>query len=457
MQGHRFRARASRIHRIKVGLGTALLATAFAGLPATASGAAGVVYAHTIGGPGHASMYASGLDVDSSGNVYIADTGNDQVAAYNPTGKQLWRVGVRGTKQLGRFNNPRDVAYLNGKLYVDDTGWNRVQVLNASTGAAISQWPVHFGSTLGITAGVDGSGNHVIFVSEDIQNQVQEFTPAGGLIRTFGTGLGSGLGQLNAPRDAATDSAGNVYVADYNNNRIAKFSPTGAPLKGWGTRGSANGQFIRPYGVAVDAANRVYVADSDNNRIQQFSATGGYLRTYGTPGTGSKQFFQLRRVAVGTGSSPLVYGADLWGNKILRFSQTGVYQAIYGGTPGPNGGFNEPSGLAVDSQTFVSDSVNQRVQRFATATGAWQLSFGNRGWGKTDLTGFNWPRDITINSATNTIWVSDTKNNRLLQFSRDGIPTGTFLGQVGSAANQLALALRHRVRRSGSDRRRHVQ
>jgi len=47
-----------------------------------------------------------------------------------------------------RFNNPRDVAYLNGKLYVDDTGWNRVQVLNASNGAAISQWPVRFGSTL---------------------------------------------------------------------------------------------------------------------------------------------------------------------------------------------------------------------------------------------------------------------------------------------------------------------
>ena len=261
MQWHGLTVRTLRMQKIKVGLGTAALLATFAGLPATASGAAGVVYAHTIGGPGHASMYASGLDVDSSGNLYIADTGNDQVAAYSTTGKQLWRVGVRGTKQLGRFNNPRDVAYLNGKLYVDDTGWNRVQVLNASNGAAISQWPVHFGSTLGITAGVDGSGNHVIFVSEDIQNRVQEFTPAGALIRTFGTGLGSGLGQLNAPRDAATDSAGNVYVADYNNNRIAKFSPTGAPLKGWGTRGSANGQFIRPYGVAVDAANRVYVAD----------------------------------------------------------------------------------------------------------------------------------------------------------------------------------------------------
>ena len=249
-------------------------------------------------------MYASGLDVDPSGNVYIADTGNDQVAAYGPTGKQLWRVGVRGTKQLGRFNNPRDVAYLSGKLYVDDTGWNRVQVLDASNGAA----DLAVAGALRLDA-----RNHRrrgwIGQSRDLCQRGHPEPGAG--VHAGGWAdpyvryrPGSGPGQLNAPRDAATDSAGNVYVADYNNNRIAKFSPTGAPLKGWGTRGSANGQFIRPYGVAVDAANRVYVADSDNNRIQQFTATGGYLRTYGTAGTGSKQFFQLRRVAVGTGSSP---------------------------------------------------------------------------------------------------------------------------------------------------------
>ena len=381
MQGHGFAARTSRMQKIKVGLGTAALLATFASLPATASGAAGVVYAQTIGGPGHASMYASGLDVDSSGNVYIADTGNDQVAAYSPTGKQLWRVGVRGTKQLGRFNNPRDVAYLNGKLYVDDTGWNRVQVLNASNGAAISQWPVHFGSTLGISAGVDGSGNHVIFVSEDIENRVQEFTPAGALIRTFGPAW-VGAGSAERPPRRRHRLGRQRLRGGLQQQPHRQVQPHRRAAEGVGNARHRQQPVHPSLRRRVDAANRMYVADSDNNRIQQFSATGGYLRTYGAPGTGPRQFFQLRRVAVGTGSSPLVYGADLWGNKILRFSQTGVYQATYGGTPGRNGGFNEPSGLAVDSQTFVSDSVNQRVQRFATATGAWQLSFGNRGWAR---------------------------------------------------------------------------
>src|SRR4051795_5857191 len=278
-------------------------------------------YVMTLGGSGHAAIYASGVDVDPSGNVYVADTGNDQIKKYNAAGKLLWNAGVRGKTVPGNFDNPRDVAYLKSKVYVADLGNKRVQVLDATTGAPGSVWPQSFASTIGISAGHDAKGNPIILVTEDVLNQTRIYTPTGTFIRAIGTGTaGSGPGQLNAPRDAATDSAGNVYVADYNNNRVAKFSPTGAPLKGWGTRGSANGQFIRPYGVAVDAANRVYVADSDNNRIQQFNATGGYLRTYGTAGTGIKQFFQLRRVAVGTGSSPLVYGADLWGNKILRFS-----------------------------------------------------------------------------------------------------------------------------------------
>jgi DNA-binding beta-propeller fold protein YncE len=277
----------------------------------------------------------------------------------------------------------------------------------------------------------------VLLVSEDIDNRVRVFTPTGALVRTIGSGPGTALGQVNAPRDAATDSAGNIYVADYNNNRVAKFSPTGAPLPGWGTRGSAAGQFIRPYGVEVDASNRVYVADSANGRIQQFTATGRYLRTYGADGTGPAQFFQLRRVAVGTGLTPSVYGADLWGAKVLRFSQTGAYQQTFGGGTGANGSFNEPSGLAVDGQLFVTDSVNQRVQRFDTATGEWQLSFGHRGWGKLDLLGFNWPRDITIDHTTDTLWVADTKNSRLLQFTRNGFPTGRFLGAVGTGTEQM--------------------
>jgi tripartite motif-containing protein 71 len=399
-------------------------------------------YLTTVGGPGHAAIYASGVDVDAAGNVYVADTGNDQVKKYGPKGALLWNVGVRGVKSAGNFDNPRDVAYLNGRVYVADLGYKRVQVLDAATGAPISVWGTSFPSTIGISAGVDGNGNSIILVTEDVLNQVRIFTPSGSPVRTIGSGVNGSLpGQLAAPRDAATDSAGNVYVADYANNRIAKFSPTGAWITAWGTEGGKNGQFRRPYGIALDVQNRVWVADNTNHRIQEFTSSGTYIRQMGTSGSGPGQFFQIRRVAVIPGViNPKVYGADLWGNKIEQFSYLNgsyAYTKTYAGVPATDDKFNEDTGIAVDANNlFVADSVNQRMQRFSLG-GTWQLHWGHRGWGA-DLDGLNWPRDIAIErSDPSKVWVTDTKNGRMLEFNRSGTPTGRFFGSQGFDPGQF--------------------
>ena len=423
----------SRTFRIAV---VALLLAVATSAQAGASGIA-PTYLQTIGHPSHAKMYPSGMDVDPSGNLYIADTGNDQVAAYRPNGSQIWRVGTRGTKAAGRFSNPRDIAYINGKLYVADTGFNRVDVLNASNGSWVTAWGTRFVSAIGISRGTQPNGTPVVLVTDDQQNAVFEFTTAGSLVRTIQLPVGNGQGQFNAPRDAATGSAGYIFVADYANDRVVKLSPTGGWLMSWGSHGSAHGQFLRPYGVAVDASNRVYVADSDNERIQKFTTAGGYLKTYGATGTANGQFQQLRRVAVGAGSSPMVYGADLWDDHVDRFTQAGAFSLRYGGGPAPAGGFNEPSGIAVDTNTFVADTVNQRMEQFTTSTGAFNLTWGDRGWGAKDLSGFNWPRDIAINQQSGTVWVADTKNNRVTQFTRNGTATGKAFGVLGSAVGQL--------------------
>ena len=94
-------------------------------------------YVATLGGgtAGHADMYPSGLDVDGSGNVYVADTGDDQIQKFDASGDLLWVKGTRGPKAPGRFENPRDTAFLAGKVYVADTGFSRVQVLDAADGS----------------------------------------------------------------------------------------------------------------------------------------------------------------------------------------------------------------------------------------------------------------------------------------------------------------------------------
>src|SRR6266571_4521585 len=86
---------------------------------------------------------------------------------------------------------------------------------------------------------------------------------------------GSGDGQFNGPAGVAVDASGNVYVADYGNHRVQKFTDTGTFLTQWG------GQFNGPTGVAVDASGNVYVGDTGNggihnNRIQKFTDTGVY-------------------------------------------------------------------------------------------------------------------------------------------------------------------------------------
>ncbi|MDX6521695.1 MAG: hypothetical protein QOF08_2300 [Gaiellales bacterium] len=431
--------------RLRASLALALVAFAAAlpAAPAGASSAAAPSYLTTIGGAGHAQVYPSGVDVDAAGNVYAADTGNDLVKKYGPGGALLWSVGGRGLKAPGRYDNPRDIAYLKGRLYVADLGFKRVHVLDAATGAELSVWPVSFPSILGISAGVDANGNDIILATEDTLNQVRVYTTAGVFVRAIGSGPGIGSGQLNAPRDAATDALGNVYVADYANNRIAKFSPTGVWIKNWGTEGGRAGQFRRPYGIDLDVSNRVYVADATNHRIQIFNSGGTYLNQVGSNGFGSGQFFQLRRVAVTPGSTtPSIYGADLWNYKVERFTPntSGGYSwaQSYGALPPSDQLFNEPAGIAVDaSNLFVADSVNQRMQRFDGTSYDWQLHWGQRGWG-TDPNGFNWPRDIAIDRVDiGAVWITDTKNGRMLQFTRDGAPTGRMFGTLGSGLGQF--------------------
>jgi DNA-binding beta-propeller fold protein YncE len=399
---------------------------------------------HGIGG--HAEIYPSGLDVGPDGTVYVADTGNDQVKAYAPTGGVAWTFPssfIRGSRTAGHFANPRDIAFFNGKLYVDDTGNNRVQVIDTTaTPMTATAWSFKFPSTLGISVGKDANGANIVLVSEDTANKIGVFDLNGTWKCDISVPASGSPSKTAQPRDAATNAAGNVYVAAYQQDRIVEF----APVKGstcptaivdqWGTHGSGNDQLIRPYGVDLDTSGNVYVADSDNERIQEFSGSGTYIATYGANTTGGGNFKQLRRVAVMNGK---VYGADLWDFFIDQFN--GAHAApdmVFGDVPPDTGDFNEPSGITFGAggKLFVADSVNQRMQIFAPgATGAdWTFSstFGARGWGAGDLSGFNWPRDISFAPGTGNVWVADTKNNRLLEFDANGTSTNHAVSVGGS-------------------------
>src|ERR1700756_1997075 len=99
---------------------------------------------------------------------------------------------------------------------------------------------------------------------------------AGNTSLTYSSQWGSYGGPV-LPNGVATDSAGNVYVADAKNYGIVKLARNGSYIMSWGSFGSGHGEFRNPEGVALDAFGDVFVTDSVNNNVQKFTNTGAFV------------------------------------------------------------------------------------------------------------------------------------------------------------------------------------
>ncbi|HEY2016729.1 MAG TPA: IPT/TIG domain-containing protein [Bryobacteraceae bacterium] len=203
--------------------------------------------------------FVSGLAVDGSGNIFIADPGNQRIRKVDSKGTittvagtgTVGSAGDGGPGTVARLNNPLGLAVdPAGNLYIADTGNNKIRKL--ATNGIITTVA---GSTFGV-AGFGGDGGAAV----------------------------SSTTQLNAPQGVAVDSAGNIYIADQRNSRIRKVSTSGII-----TTIAGNGRFAFagdggpgtsaalnfPDDLAVDAAGNVYVADYQNQVIRMLTPSAG--------------------------------------------------------------------------------------------------------------------------------------------------------------------------------------
>jgi ATP-dependent protease HslVU (ClpYQ) peptidase subunit len=209
----------------------------------------GIAGATDGSGIGASFNYPRGVTVDASGNIYIADNGNNKI-------RKITSSGV--------------VSTLAG---------------NGNIGAADGNGTTASFSTPDAVA-VDASGN--VYVADEVNNKIRKITPSGVVSTLAGSGTTAstdGIGiaaSFNHPGGIAIDVSGNVYVTEFITNKIRKISQAGvvATLAGSGANGSADGigsvaSFSSPVGVTVDDLGNVYVADDGNNKIRKITQ-GGY-------------------------------------------------------------------------------------------------------------------------------------------------------------------------------------
>src|SRR5208282_3015356 len=243
--------------------------------------------------------------------------------------------------------------------------------------------------------------------------------------------------ELNSPYGVAVDSAGNLYIVDYDNQRIRKVDASGiiTTVAGNGTGGysgdngpATSAELFEPYSVAVDSAGNLYIVDFGNGRIRKVD-TGGIITTVAGNGTFSYNGDNIPATSAALGPSGVtvdsagnLYIADINNNRIRKVDASGIITTVAGnGTFGYNGDniaatsaeLENAFGVAVDSagNLYIADSSSNRIRKVNVSTLA--LSFGSVNVGQT--------------SAAQSVAVSDV-GNAPLNFSSI-LPSANFVLQ----------------------------
>jgi kumamolisin len=307
--------------------------------------------------------YPSGLAVDGLGNIYVADYSNNNIREVAPDGTVSTPYGslngysgaTNAAGNSASFNSPNGVAIdQSGNLYIADTGNNLIREISGGTVSTLAG-ATAFNGPEGVA--VDGSGN--VYVADTGNNVIWEITPGGAASIIAGQNGSSGYEDgaattkalFNSPSSVAVDASGNVFVADFGNSVIREISGgTVSTIAGQaGQAGYLDGLgkkalFNAPVGIAVDGVGNVYIADAlvpalgstaaGNNVLRLLSTTGvvstiaGQVSMTGTDdGVGSAaQFYSLQAAAVS--ASGEVYLADTYNQTIRLGGPTAASRVI---------------------------------------------------------------------------------------------------------------------------------
>lgn len=243
-----------------------------------------------------------------------------------------------------------------------------------------------------------------------------------GVSNMFEGGRGTNKGQFDNPTGIAIDPNGNILVADTNNGRIEKFSPTGSFLSSMGIKGIGYGQLGAPNGIAIDRAGNMYIADAMKHVVEKMTSDGTVIAEWKGAAPG---FYGPRRVAIGPDQS--IYVVDQGRTRIVKFSSDGQVLATWGSKGKGDGQFDDPTSVAVDAtnRVFVADPINRRIQVF-DSSGKFLTQWSMPQWGRPH--GFE---DLAIDSQRNRLYASSANMDVVLMFDLNGNKMGSLTAKSG--------------------------
>ncbi|PQJ11929.1 hypothetical protein CJD36_009050 [Flavipsychrobacter stenotrophus] len=385
-----------------------------------------------------------GVAVDALGNVYFADRANHRVRKINTAGI-ITTIGGTGLPGFSGDNAPATDAQINdpngvavdagGNVYVTDRANNRVRRI----------------SITGVITTVAGNGSTVF----------------------NGDGIPATDASVISPRGVAVDAIGNIYIADQGYNRVRKVNHLGiiSTIAGTGVAGffgdngpATNARLAGPYSIAIDGMGNVFVADVDNERIRRISPTG-IIKTVAGTGTASYNGDSIAATAahlfepigVAVNSTGDLFIADAWNQRVRKVTPAGVITTVAGtgvaGFSGDGGSavaaqFKNIYGIAINSNgnIIVSDNGNNRIRYLHTPVGVENVEPGKGinvypnpsadGRFKIDLS--------SLKSEQVTIVVTDMMGREVykessidgqLMYINAGLVTGIYMVSVRDAVN----------------------